>query len=190
MVRFSVLQKGLRKHAEEMYQSYLLDKVNANTPHKGRIQAFIVCSLFDISSIPLSNEILDILHLKKNATEIRDTILRKSKDVWKTIHPRWDLELLNYMFSLSEETVDDIKDCLSLVIDSIIKSESIANEKKSEILYNIYYVIARNKFIDPKIIEEVANYEHLKNNLDMKSKLYFLGNIVGPVYHQLDVTLY
>ena len=59
MVRFAVLNKGLPAHVEEMYPEYLQDKNNNNYPHKQRLKVIILNSLFDISNISLTDEILD-----------------------------------------------------------------------------------------------------------------------------------
>jgi len=54
MVRFSVLKNGLKNHVRDMYQKWLL--TTDNIPNIERIKSVIACSLYDISSIPLTED--------------------------------------------------------------------------------------------------------------------------------------
>ncbi len=130
MVRFAVLNEGLSGHIEQMYLEYLQDKSNYNYPHKQRLGVIILNSLFDISSISLKDELLDEFGLLKTAKELRNTIIKKSVDVWKTIHPKmWDMELFKYMFSL-EYSLDDIKNSFIEIVKDITSNEKISGFSK------------------------------------------------------------
>ncbi len=124
MVRFSVLNEGLEIHVKEMYREYLLDK-NNNYPNLNKIKTIILNSLFDISNISLKDELLEEFSLLSIAKkELNNTIIKKTGDVWKTIHPKWDMELLRYILSL-EYSFDDIVNSFKYIICNIISNEKI-----------------------------------------------------------------
>ena len=62
--------------------------------------------------------------------------MEKSGDVWKTIHPKWDMELFKYLFSL-EYSFDDIKNSFIETIKGIIINENIFNFEKLSVLNTI-----------------------------------------------------
>ena len=87
LVRFSVLNQGLRLHVKEMYEEYILEKTKINLD---KLKIMIINSLFDISTISLKESTLNELGLEDIAYDMQDTIIKKEEDVWKTIHHKWD----------------------------------------------------------------------------------------------------
>jgi tetratricopeptide (TPR) repeat protein len=182
MVRFSVLKKGLTNHVRQMYQDRLLTA--DNSLYIERIKSVIACSLYDISSIPLTDESLRInLDLENASLEIVDTIIKKTENTWTTIHPRWDLELFKYMFSLNEADRTKIKKTFSSILNKILDVND-GSFKQLDILNTLYNTIAAEQFIDIKIIQEMVNVD------DIEKKLYPLFipefyNIIGRSYNKL-----
>jgi tetratricopeptide (TPR) repeat protein len=185
MIRFSVLQDGLKTHVKRMYNDYLIQKDGeSNSPNTERIKSVIACSLYDISSIPLQEESLLIdLDLEIPSLEIIDTIIKKSENFWTTIHPRWDLELFKYMFSLNEADRTKIKKTFSFILNKILDIND-GSFKQLDILNTLYNTIAAEQFIDIKIIQEMVKVYEMENKLG----LFFIPefyNIIGRAYNKL-----
>ena len=161
MVRFSLLQDGLRTHVEKMYAEYLVEN---NFPNTERIKSVIACSLYDISSIAMTEDMLyNKLDLKKSSLQIINTIIKRNGNVWTTIHPRWDFELFKYMFSLNEEDREEIKETFGCMLTKILDIQK-GTSNQLNLLSIIYNTIAVEKFIDIKTIQEMINEDHVKKN--------------------------
>ena len=183
MVRFSVLQNGLENHIKEAYRKYLLEN---NEPNMNNIDCFLACSLYHISSIKFTDEISNKLNLNPSL-KIIDTIIRKKFDSWDTIHPRWDLELIKYMFSLNDFDVGNIKNRLSLIIKKILDVETNPINKLI-IINTLYNTIAasKEKYIDIKTVKEILDIDYLEKILeDNVSKSVLFVNIVGIALSEL-----
>ena len=185
MVKFSCFQNGLLTHVKEMYHAHLLDRIDENSKeiNKSKIQAFFVCSLFNISSLRLNTEILKKLGLDEVVLTLDNTLLVVSNDEWKTIHPRWDLELLYYMFNLKNKS--DLQIIKDLFINSINAILNLPIDKFI-ILDTIYSTIGRGDFISIDIIEEMVGYEKIEDKLDENLKYEFLTFTLGRVYFYLN----
>ncbi len=183
MVRFAVLNEGLSGHIEQMYLEYLQDKSNYNYPHKQRLGVIILNSLFDISSISLKDELLDEFGLLKTAKELRNTIIKKSVDVWKTIHPKWDMELFKYMFSL-EYSLDDIKNSFIEIVKDITSNEKISGLDKVHVLFIIYYIFIKKKVTEFDTIEKMISLEYIESKLDVESKVIFYTYVMSFSYSE------
>jgi tetratricopeptide (TPR) repeat protein len=185
MVRFSVIQDGLKTHVEQMYNEHLVQKNGEYSfPNIERIKSIIACSLYDISSIPLTeDELFNKLDLKKPSLQIINTIIKRTGNVWTTIHPRWDLELFTYMFSLNEADREEIKDVFTFVLNKILEVQ-VGTFNQLLILNTVYNTIAAEQFIDIKFILEMVKLEDIEKKLDNPFfKLLFFANIVGVAFH-------
>ena len=186
MVRYSVLQEGIEAHAKNIYRYYLIDTRKDNIPNVKKIKAFIICSLFNISSVPITSDILQEIGCYESALDLKGTIIRESNDEWNTIHPRWDLELLKYIFSLKlEKHLNYIKGIFAESINNIL-DQDIGGLNKINILYSVYNTIAIKKFISFNVIEKLVNYEDIKSKLDEESKVRFLATVLVPAYISLE----
>jgi tetratricopeptide (TPR) repeat protein len=182
MVRFSIFQDGLKTHVKRMYTDYLIEN---KYPNIERIKSVIACSLYDISSIPLTDESLRIdLDLENASLEIVDTIIRKTGNIWTTIHPRWDLELFQYMFSLNEADRAKIKKAFGFILNKILDIHS-GTFKQLNILNTLYKTIAEEQFIDIKIIQEIIKIDDIEKKLDDPYYKVFFFNIVGGAFYTL-----
>ena len=165
---------------------YLQDKSNNNYPHLPRISTIILNSLFDISNIPLKDEILEQFALLTIAKEeLKNTIIKKTKEeVWKTIHPKWDIELLKYMFSF-EYSLDDIINSFKGIVERIITNEYITSIGKLLILNTVYYTFIKEEVISLDTIEKAIELRYIENNLDKYSKELFYATVIGVAYSGL-----
>ena len=192
MVRFSVLQNGLKSHVKRMYTDYLIQN---NSPNIERIKSVIACSLYDISSLPITDNFLCIdLDLETSSLEIVDTIIKRKENFWTTIHPRWDIELFKYMFSLNEADQTKIKKAFSFIIHKILeiqgellKSGELTKEQKKETNFSLVSIIGSFCILVEKIVisnnildEFVTKLINKDLSTDMKSYIY--SNILAPTY--------
>jgi tetratricopeptide (TPR) repeat protein len=177
MVRFSVLQNGLKSHVIQMYTDYLLEN---KSPNIERIKSVIACSLYDISSIPLTeDELYNKLNLEVPSLQISNTIIKRTENLWTTIHPRWDLELFKYLFSLNEADRRSIQKVFGLVFSKILE---VQGETINQILIlnTLYNTIAAEKFVNMKFIEEMIKVDDIEKKLNHPaSKSIFFSNIIG-----------
>ena len=178
MVRFSVLNEGLLPHVIQMYLDYIMYN---GTPNLDRLKVLILNSLFDISNISLKDDILEELSLLETACSIEDTIIKKSKNLWKTIHPLWDLELFRYVFSLNYSLYRIQKSFKEIVTD-IIKIKKINNIDKLSVLNVVYYVFVNQNVTNIDIIESMIDIHGIENEFDDTSKVSLYTNIVGLAY--------
>jgi tetratricopeptide (TPR) repeat protein len=91
MVKFAVVQQGLDKDVEDKYPRYLRNPEN--------IHAMLVCSLLDISNLPISDDLLDKMGLLEYVEDLdQATVFQDPNGLWKTIHARWSIELLLFLY--------------------------------------------------------------------------------------------
>ncbi len=184
MVRFAALNEGLTPHVEKMYLEYLVDRKNENYPHVKRLETVILNSLFDISNVTLKDETLNDFDLIDVADELRDTMIRKTGDVWKTIHLLWDVELFRYVFSL-KQGARYIENSFRNMAKGIILSEKIDDSSKLSILNTVYSTLTIGNVLKLETIEKIIDLKDIDNKLDNFSKVVFYGRIIGGPYYEL-----
>jgi tetratricopeptide (TPR) repeat protein len=108
IVKFAVFTEGLRKDVDDRYDKYIRDP-SSRLPDSFKIQTTIVCSLLDIAGITITDTLLESMNLKEHARLLKDAVLYHQDRVWKTIHPRWDLEFLSYLYGeeLDEDELEE-----------------------------------------------------------------------------------
>jgi tetratricopeptide (TPR) repeat protein len=181
MVRFSLLKNGLKNHVREMYQYWLLN--SDNSPNIERIKSVIACSLYHISSIPLNDKTLSVdLDLEDPSYELGKTIIKLDGNIWTTIHPRWDLELFNYLFSLNAH-IRKIQRAFTFILNKILDINSRINQLL--ILQTVYKTIANN-YVDIDLLLHFIKTEEIENKLDNYAKFFFLAGYIGPALANLE----
>ena len=180
MVRFSVLNEGLDAHVKKMYIEYLVDN---NMPNLNKIKTVILNSLFDISNIILTDELLQKFNLLDTAEDIKNTIIKKTGDAWKTIHPKWDMQLFRHIFSL-KYNLNLIENSFKETLKEIILNKNIGSFEEFNILDTIYYTFTVEKVISLNIIEKSIDLNVVEKNLDYFSKVLFYTHVVGFPYYQ------
>ena len=183
MVRFSIIQDGLRTHVKRMYTDYLLQN---NSPNTERIKSVITCSLYHISSIPLTeDELFNKLSLEDPSLQIINTMIKRTGNVWTTIHPRWDLELFKYMFSLNEADRRNIQKAFSSVLNKILDIQT-GSFNQLLILNTLYKTIMVEQFVDIKFIQEMIKIDDIEKKLDNSYfKVLFFATIIGLAFEKL-----
>ena len=141
-------------------------------------------SLFDISNIALQDELLKEFNLLSIAKkELKNTLIKKTGDVWKTIHPKWDMELLKHMFSL-DYSLDDVENSFKEIVKDIINNQKVIRIDKFHILSTIYYTFIKEKVITLDIIERMINLKDVENKLDDNLKAMFYAIVIGLSYSE------
>jgi ABC-type dipeptide/oligopeptide/nickel transport system ATPase component len=109
MVKFLLLRDGLRTDVERRYNDYL----NGDSR---KMQTMLVCSLLDIVSLPITDELLQNMEFLKEAYSLENaTLYQPATGSWKTIHPRWDIELLSFLYNQGDkEQIYDNKQYLKV----------------------------------------------------------------------------
>jgi tetratricopeptide (TPR) repeat protein len=180
MVKFLLLRDGLRMDVERRYNDYL----NGDSR---KMQTMLVCSLLDIVSLPITDELLQNMGLLRDAYNLENAILyQPTTGSWKTIHPRWDIELLSFLYNQDDkEQIYDNKQYLKTALDSIfwIKEDNInaTQERAFTVIGTIYDAAARH-VLPIDIIESVINIPSYLN--EKKAELYTY--YIARAYSALD----
>ena len=110
LVKFSILGDGLRNDVGKRFGNYLTKVDGTGKPDGLKIITAIICSLFHVSSLSITSRDLQSLDLLSYACTLDRAILysesvdsgienhEEENKIWKTLHVRWSLELLSFLF--------------------------------------------------------------------------------------------
>lgn len=108
MVKFSVLGEGLKEDVIKRFGRYLTTDDGTGRPNHDKIVTAIICSLFHITNMNITDSALEILDLSLYANNMdrrilfsetySDTKTKSEIKAWKTLHIRWALELISFLF--------------------------------------------------------------------------------------------
>ena len=126
MVKFYVFGKGLEEDVQDRYYRYLFDQSTSQNDII-KIRTMIVCSLLDIGNLPITDKLLEEMNLLSHAYDLEHALLYQySEGLWKTIHPRWDMELLSFLYNVENKSILSKRiEYLKTAMDSIF---NISNE--------------------------------------------------------------
>jgi hypothetical protein len=185
MVRYYVIGQELSKSVEDRYVQYLIDHVNRR-PDATKIQTLLVCIFLELAGVQIKDELLKCMRLIKYARDLRESLLSRQEDgIWKTLHPRWDMELLAFLFTVRDENlVEERVNYLRNAIQSIfsLEDEKIASAVIST-LYHIPTIEARELDRIPIDITENAMQIPSFISSHIKSRLFSLD--ISTAYSQL-----
>jgi tetratricopeptide (TPR) repeat protein len=102
--------------------------------------------------------------------------------LWKTIHPRWDMELLSFLYDSNTDlsVLEKRKRYLENALNSIFElGDQIVTTRVTAAIYDV----AANRMVDMAIVESVFQ---IPNSLtdELKSLLY--AAVIGPSYYDLQ----
>jgi hypothetical protein len=140
MAKFSLFSQSLRYDVTERYDRYLKSRL--------QMKAMLICSLLDIASLEITNTILERCGVLRGAYYIQGAILYQSSEgIWRTIHPRWDEELLSMLYNEENRAILlDRIECLQEAIDSIL---DLGDERITEsVIGTLYGLCAKH---DPSV---------------------------------------
>ncbi len=192
MVKFAVIGEGLRKDVEDRYLDYLIDQTS-KIADPSKIQTILVCSLLDIAGLQITDRLLNDMKIKKYAKNLRHALLYHYPDggIWKTIHPRWDLELLSFLFTdIDDEDITDQRQrYLKKAIASIF---SIKDEQITVSIITTMYDIAADTVdgvtkIPIDVVDNVIeNQMHTSDYLSNETKVDLYAVIIANDYYKLN----
>jgi tetratricopeptide (TPR) repeat protein len=134
----------------------------------------LTCSLLHFSSVSASTRFLEKSGLLKHAQDLDRKILFASGDNWRTLHPKWDLELLTF---LSKH--HNIKSEFSKIISASVIH--ILNHFEEDAIFNVLSTIVDQifrQFLSVNLLETV-----IKNSeISVEFKARINGRIIGPSY--------
>jgi tetratricopeptide (TPR) repeat protein len=171
MVKFYVFGKGLKEDVQDRYYRYLTDS-ETTQPDSIKIQTVLICSLLDIANLPITDQLLQSMAILSHAYELEHAMLYQYLGFWKTIHPRWDMELLSFLYdeknkSILLNRVGYLKKALDLIF--AISDESIT----SSIIQTMYDFVSMN-IIPINVIESTISIPYYLSS-KMKCDLYVLA---------------
>ncbi|MFZ0510629.1 MAG: tetratricopeptide repeat protein [Candidatus Nitrosopolaris sp.] len=181
MVKFYLLGNGLRTDVKRRYYDYL-------SGDSRKMQIMLVCSLLDIGSLPITDELLQDMGLLRETYNLENaTLYQPITGSWKTINPRWDVELLSFLYNETDKgQIYDNKQYLKTALDVIfnIKEEKIsATEERTYSVIRTIYGIVSQHVIPVDIIESVLSPLPSYLTDEKKAKLYTY--YIAPAYWAL-----
>ena len=131
----------------------------------------------------MTDELLDKMGLTIYANDLDRAILYYSSDgTWRTLHPRWDIELLAYIFSFnSKNLIKSMKDDFIYAVQSIFKN--CDEHTIGFVMYTLYATIVSNKFVSIDTINSILPIVSDQFGDNFKLRLYTL---VGMTYDNLS----
>ena len=187
LVKFSVLGDGLRNDVNKRFGNYLTKEDGTGKPDGIKIITAIICSLFHVSSLSITSRDLQSLDLLLYASTLDRAILysesvdsgiethEEENKIWKTLHVRWSLELLSFLFdhfkndnSAYAEIKSDFQKSLEKIYGGFDGMTVLS------VLYAIYSTVAVGKYIPVEVIDEVVKVPSSFTNY-MKRDFYALG---------------
>ena len=181
LVKFLVLREGLAEDVFNRYNRYLARDAN-------NLTTMLVCSLLDLSGLQISENILKDKGLLEFAYNLdRATLYYNSETFeWKTIHPRWDIELFSLLFKeTNKKLLFERKIYLEKAILTIlsIENENVTNPEHIRIsIIELLYLLVKSKVISLIIIDNIIK-EQIPFYIKDKNKIYYLyATVIAPTY--------
>jgi hypothetical protein len=172
MVKFYVFGKGLLEDVRERYDRYLFNSMTMQHDSE-KIQTIIVCSLLDIANLPIPDKLLEKMDIISTAYDLEHAMLYQYSDgLWKTIHTKWDLELLSFLYYEKNKSIFlKRKEYLKKALDSIF---NLSDEYITASIIQTIYDIASLKKIPINVVESIIE---IPDYLTFKTKynLYLLA---------------
>ena len=182
MVKFYVFGRGLEEDVKDRYYRYLNDQVTMQ-PDLIKIQSMLICSLLDIANLPITEKLLERMEILSHAYDLEHAMLYQySEGLWKTIHPRWDMELLSFLYNEKNKGILLKRiGYLRKALDSIF---SISDESTTASIIQAMYDIASLKKIPINIVESTTIMPQYLSN-ETKCSLYLFA--IASTYRLLQM---
>ena len=100
LLKFFIFGKGFAADVEYRFFNY-------HEISEIKLQSMLVCVILDRAEIAISYDLIEKMNLKESVFELTNETLTflEDEDRWKTIHPKWDLELLAYLYNIKEYAI-------------------------------------------------------------------------------------
>ncbi len=182
MVKFYVFGAGLKVDVQDRYYRYLTDMATTQ-PDSIKIQTVLVCSLLDIANLPITDQLLQRMEILSHAYDLEHAMLYQYfGELWKTIHPRWDMELLSFLYNEKNKSILlKRKEYLKKALESIF---TISDESITSSIIQTMYDIVSLKIIPINVVESTINIPHYLSSKAM-CDLYVLA--IAWTYRMLQM---
>jgi tetratricopeptide (TPR) repeat protein len=179
LVKFGVLKKGLRNHVRKLFVEYILENSKVNSK---KLTVVMLNCVFDISSVPLNEQLLEKLNLLDTANSLNGGIIKQVGPIWKTISPKWDLEFLKHVFSYKSE-LNLINNLIAAITSRILNDKNITNVTKLLLLNTFCYKLVIEKIISIATVEKLVNFQRLGQQIEKDFLYLFYSTIMGLSYY-------
>jgi tetratricopeptide (TPR) repeat protein len=185
LVKFYLFGGGLLHDVQRRYEDYLQGDSE-------KIKTILVCSLLDIASLPITEKLLDDMKLLKYAYDLERKVLYyfESEKSWKTIHTRWDTELLSYLYNIREEEKGILYRRREYLENGLNAIFNLGDQKISSPIIQTIYNIVASRIIPMNIIEAVFRMpEYLSDSKKVILYTFFISNAyskLGKYQEALD----
>src|SRR5215831_1406196 len=136
----------------------------------------LVCSLLDLAGLPIDDKLLEDIGILREAYGLEHkTLYRSCEGTWNTMHPRWDEELLSFLYNENDKPkLSDRKRYLRNAIDLIFK---VKEEKVTYAVIASIYDIAARKVIPIELVESVIQIpNHISKYKRTELYAYYAAN--------------
>jgi tetratricopeptide (TPR) repeat protein len=161
LLKFFIFGKGFGADVKYRFFNYIKSS-------EIKLQSMLVCAILDRAEIAISYDLIEKMNLVESLFELTDETLTflENENRWRTIHPKWDLELLAYLYNVKDyATLEKRKEILRKSLESLINNLTNEHDKLS-ILGSLYDSTTtdteENRKFPIKIIESIVTN---KNNL-------------------------
>ena len=174
LIKFLVFGEGLATDVITRFNNYLKQE-------ELKLQTMLVCSILDIANISITYDLLEGLNMTDSASKLTDETLTflENENRWRTIHPKWNLELLAYLYNVKDyATLENRKNLLRNALELLMNNLSNEHDRFS-ILASLYDSTTidteENKKFPITVIESVVtNKNNLIHNYLTKDSRYNL----------------
>jgi tetratricopeptide (TPR) repeat protein len=188
LVKFLLFGKGLYEDMSNRYHSYL-----ANDNNIMKLHTMLICSILERANIPITSDLLTAMKIITYAKELKNQtlIFSEIEKKWKTLHVKWNLELLTFLYSENDESllgkrIEILKQSLQLLMTTINKEEN-----QFLIIGSLYDSTTidteQKKYLPINIIDQVVR-ENEKSYIDNLSKHWrfsIYNNYIAKNYYYL-----
>jgi tetratricopeptide (TPR) repeat protein/energy-coupling factor transporter ATP-binding protein EcfA2 len=177
MVKFAVLGQGIDKDVKEMSDRYLRPQQELKT--------MLICSLLDISSVMITDSILEQCGVLESAYHLNgSTLYRNTEGIWRTKHPRWDEELFSFLYGnntrrmLSNRGKQDLMDSLNAIFE-------MGDETVTYSAIITLYDMALQKFVPIELFHIIFSESVLHNPMILsKEKVSYFYVLISEAYYR------
>jgi tetratricopeptide (TPR) repeat protein len=182
LVKFHILGNGLIEDVRDRYYRYL-DIDSSLSSSIANIKTMLIGSLLDIASLPITDQLLEKMELLESAYSLENAILyRNSNGTWKTIHPKWDMELLSFLYDQKNKGIlFKRKEILKSSLDSLF---DLREERITTSIIQTVYDMASLDIISIDVVESTTI---LPEYLDNKTKSYLYLFTIATTYRLLQI---
>ena len=133
LLKFFIFGKGFATDVQYRFFNYMKSS-------EIKLKSMLVCVMLDRAEIAITFDLIDRMKLTESTFELTNETLTFSEDEkrWKTIHPKWDLELLAYLYNIKDYAIlEKRKTLLRKALELLMNN--LSNEKDRFSIFGFLY---------------------------------------------------